>query len=380
MIFWIIAVLVTVLSIGIIVFPIFGSRQMSGSALDFDKEIYKARLKEIDEERKLGSIDEQRYQYAVAEEGRRFLALVDKSGISKYSTILKSGNASKFGFIFTILIVPLVALGGYSKLGSVNTADQPLQTRLEADPRSQSVEVLLKRAENQLIQNPDDGRGWLVIAPVYIRLGRHQDGVLAYRNAIRVLGSTTELQIALAEALTVSGGGVVSEEANELFSKAALAEPDNIKPMFFLAIALNQVGKYEEAVAAWNKLIEKSPKNAPWLKVARQQLRGAQKELGIELPGNPTAQDIEDAQQLSKDERSEFINSMVERLAEELEENPQNKPGWQRIIRSYRVLKRKSDALAAINKAQKIFKDDKAFLEELETNKLALGQQSLETE
>jgi cytochrome c-type biogenesis protein CcmH len=373
MIFWIIAVSVTLVSIGIIIFPIFGGSQTSGSALDFDKEIYKARLKEIEEERKLGSIDEQRYQYAVAEEGRRFLTLVDKATGSKSAAIFKSGKPGLYGLIFTVLVVPFVALGGYSKLGSIATPDQPLQARLEADPRSQSVELLLKRAENQLIKNPDDGRGWLVVAPVYMRLGRHQDGVLAYRNAIRVLGSTTKLKIALGEAVTVSGGGVVSEEANELFREAAQAEPENIKPMFFLAIAFNQVGKYEEAIAAWNKLIAKSSQNDPWLKVARQQLQLAQTKLGIELPGNPDAQDIEDAKQLSSGERNDFINSMVERLAGQLEENPQNKPGWQRIIRSYTVLKRKTDALAAIKKAQQLFKDDKNFLEELEKNKQALN-------
>ena len=49
MIFWIIAVLVTLLSIGIIAYPLFGGSQTSASTLDFDKEIYKARLKEIDE-------------------------------------------------------------------------------------------------------------------------------------------------------------------------------------------------------------------------------------------------------------------------------------------------------------------------------------------
>jgi|GEM_PF-291831 len=373
MIFWIVAISITLVSIGIIVSPILRSSQPSGTALDFDKEIYQARLKEIEEERKLGSIDEERYQYAVAEEGRRFLALAEKSADRNSAAFLNSKKPGLYGLIFTILIVPLVALGGYAKMGSVAMPDQPLQARLEADPRNQSVEVLLKRAENQLIKNPDDGRGWLVIAPVYMRLGRHQDGVLAYRNAIRVLGSTTALKVALAEALTVSGGGVVSEEANQLFRQAAEAEPENIKAMFFLAIAFNQVGKYQEAVAAWEKLIAKSSPKDPWLRVARQQLQLAQTKLGIEVPGNPTAQDIEDAKQLSGDERNDFINSMVENLAEELAENPQNKPGWQRIIRSYTVLKRKDDALAAIKKAQELFKDDKTFLEELEKNKQALN-------
>ncbi len=373
MIFWTIAGLVTLITIGITIYPVFGSGQAPGSALDFDKEVYKARLREIEEERRLGTIDEKRYEYALAEEGRRFLALANTSSAPKSQLFLQSGKPAQIGAIFVIIVIPAVALGGYYQWGSLNSPDQPLQARLEADPSGQSVEILLQRAESQLIKNPDDGRGWLVIAPVYMRLGRSRDAVQAYRNAIRILGPTSELQTSLGEALTVSAGGVVPEEANELFRQASKANPDNIKPLFFIALAFNQAGEFKKAVTAWNDLIAKSPDNAPWLKIARQQLQLAQGKLGTKLPENPTTRDSENAKQPSVDESQDFINSMVERLAGELEENPLNKPGWQRIIRSYTVLDRKSDALAAINKAQQLFKDDKEFIRELEQNKSVLN-------
>ena len=373
MIFWIIAGLMTLLTIGLTIYPVFGNRQTPASSLDYDREIYKARMAEIEEERSLGTINEDEYQYAIAEEGRRFLALAPAASGQKTERSKAAHNLTYLGLLFAAIVIPLVAIFGYYQWGSVNTPDQPLQARLSADPKGQPIEILLQRAENQLIRNPDDGRGWLIIAPVYMRVGRISDAVGAYRNAIRIQGPTPDLQTALGEALTMLAGGVVPEEANQLFQSASASNPESAKPIFFLGIALNQAGEYAKAVDIWNKLIEKSPSGSPWIGVARQQLQLARSNLGTKNPANPTAQDIEDASQLSKGDRQEFINSMVERLAGELQENPQNKPGWQRIIRSYTVLGRKSEALAAIGKAEQIFSADKDFLKELEKNKLALN-------
>src|SRR5262249_49194075 len=63
-------------------------------------------------------------------------------------------------------------------------ADQPLQSR--------SLDALVAQVEAHLEKNPNDGRGWEVIAPVYLRYGRYDDAVKARRNALRLNGTTAE--------------------------------------------------------------------------------------------------------------------------------------------------------------------------------------------
>ncbi len=328
-------------------------------------------MAEIETEHDLGKITDEEYEYTLAEEGRRLLALANSSD-TKSRPMTTSGKVAVFGALLAIVLIPLIALIGYSSWGAANLSDQPLQARLEADPRGQSIQVLLQRAERQLQKNPSDARGWLVVAPVYMRLNRPQEAATAFRNAMRILGPSAELQTQLGEAIAVSASGVVTEEARILFEKAAAADPNSAKPKFFLAIAKNQAGEYEEAVAAWEELIAKSSPSAPWLDVAKQQLQFAKSKLNPDAPGNPTREDIEAAGEMSASERQDFINSMVDRLAGELEDNPNNKPGWRRIIRSLGVLGRKEDALDAITTAQQVFRDDEEFLKELEQNKQAL--------
>ncbi|MCF6321316.1 MAG: c-type cytochrome biogenesis protein CcmI [Rhizobiaceae bacterium] len=386
MIFWILIGLLTLVTVSVVVIPVFGNAKKLDSPLEYDKEIYKARLKEIEQERTLGTISEREYENSLAEEGKRLLMLASSDSNNDVAYKPTSQKSAVLGALFAAILVPLIALTAYFNLGAINTPDQPLQARLDADPRGQSLLVLLQRAENQLAKNPDDGRGWLIVAPVYMRMGRVQESITAYRNVIRILGPTPELQTSLGEAIAVAANGEIDKEALELFKKAADADPASLKPRFFMAIALNQSEEFEKAVPAWQNLIKNSPTDSPWLDVARQQLKLAQGKIGNNIPdavsnapvadsnapGNPTAEDIEAAGQLSTDDRQSFINSMVERLSAELEENPQNKAGWQRIIRSYTVLGRKDEALAAIEKAMQVFEDDKNFMTELEQNKQAL--------
>ena len=61
---------------------------------------------------------------------------------------------------------------------------------------------LVGQVEAHLEQNPEDGRGWEVVGPVYMRLGRYDDAVKARRNALRLLGPTAEREADLGEALT----------------------------------------------------------------------------------------------------------------------------------------------------------------------------------
>jgi len=43
--------------------------------------------------------------------------------------------------------------------------------------------VLVARVEERLRINPEDGAGWSVIGPVYMRLGRYQEAAEAFRKA-----------------------------------------------------------------------------------------------------------------------------------------------------------------------------------------------------
>ena len=155
-----------------------------------------------------------------------------------------------------VLAVPLVSWGLYSQLGSPDLPSQPLSERLAKNPADSSVDELVARAEAHLAANPSDGRGWDVLAPVYLRMQRFSDAATAYRNAIRLDGDSAARQAGLGEAIANAAGGIVSADAQDGFRGGVEARSGQCRrPRFYLAMALAQEGRAEEAVAAWQKML-----------------------------------------------------------------------------------------------------------------------------
>ena len=126
-----------------------------------------------------------------------------------------------------VLALPLIAWGFYVALGSPHLPSQPLAERLAKNPSEGTVEELVARAEAHLAANPEDGRGWDVLAPVYLRLGRPGDAVTAYRNAIMINGASAERESGLGEAIVAAADGMVSSEAQAAFERALALEGNN---------------------------------------------------------------------------------------------------------------------------------------------------------
>ena len=118
--------------------------------------------------------------------------------------------------------------------------------RAHAEPRGSAgpipIAALIARIEAHLEENPKDGRGWEVVAPVYMKLERYDDAVKARRNAINLLGETAARDVDLGEAMTAAANGVVSDEAKVAFDRAIKLDADHFKAMFYLGLAAQQDG------------------------------------------------------------------------------------------------------------------------------------------
>lgn len=375
MLFWIAAAFITFLVTAGVLYPLTRGHGTLLPESDYDREIYKARMEEIDNDLSIDRISSEEADAAKAEEGRRLIVSSQPGSDFKASKISSSNTRSnKWAIIGSIAFLPLFTVAIYLLSGTPDLPDQTLAARLSADPERQSIVNLLERAEVQLVKNPNDGRGWAVVAPVYLRLGRIDDAINAYRNTIRLLGETPARLSSLGEVLVISSQGVVTDEALGLFKRAADSSPKDVKSRFFLALALGQNGEPVKAVSAWEKLLANATNQAPWVPVAKANLEAQQGLLGIkpappsttaELPG-PSQGDIQTAGQMDAAARTTMIEGMVANLAEKLKEDPKNEAGWRRLIRSYGVLGKPEEARQAIAKARLALPENAEFQKHLD--------------
>ncbi|MEH0074872.1 c-type cytochrome biogenesis protein CcmI [Pannonibacter sp. Pt2] len=325
--------------------------------------VYKAQLDELDKDLARGVIDETAAKAARTEIARRLIALRRDSSLSdgqRDTARSTSGSRDKAVMALAILAVPAAALGIYMAAGSPSYPDQPLSARLNTPVETLPVNQMIARVEQHLAQNPADGRGWEVLAPVYLSLGRPEDSARAFSNAIRLNGSREDLESGLGEALVVAARGVVTADAKAAFERAAALSPDAVKPRFFLAMAYGQDGRKDEAVKAWMQLLEGADESEPWVPVARQELAAVQGQVPPAVMPGPTADDVRAAGEMGAEDRQSMIQSMVDGLQERLDRDGGTIEEWERLIRSQLVLGAREAARETLGKARQAMTADQA--------------------
>ena len=268
---WFVFALMTAAAIFAVLWPLAGRRKSpSGS----DVEVYRDQLDELERDRSTGLIGETEAQAAQIEISRRLLA-ADAAQAAAPASPATSGHAAwrrRAVAIMAIVLLPLGAASFYLALGSPRLPDQPLTTRVAQARENQSVESLIAQVETFLERNPEDGRGWEVIAPIYLRMGRVEDAVRARRNALRLNGETAERRTHLGEALVAAANGIVTADAKTAFERAVMLDPRDVKARYFLGLAAEQDGERSDAAAIWRAMLAEAPADAPWTAFVRQAL------------------------------------------------------------------------------------------------------------
>jgi len=356
MLFWVIAAILTLGASLAVLLPLAAGAKRASSSGDHDLEVYRDQLSELDRDAGRGLIQPAEAAEARAEIARRILRL-DNADTAGQASAGQASVTVRLVATVAVLAVPLVSWGVYSQIGSPDLPAQPLSARLAKNPADSSVDELVARAEAHLAANPSDGRGWDVLAPVYLRMQRFSDAVAAYRNAIRLDGDSAVRQAGLGEAIAGAAGGIVSADAQDAFEAALKLDPANAKASFYLAMALAQEGRNKEATTAWQAMLGTLPPDSPWRSAVEQALaKSASPEVasGAAAKG-PDASDVDAASSLSPQDREAMINTMVAGLDEKLRQNPRDPEGWMRLVRSYVVLGKADQAREALGRAIAVF-------------------------
>lgn len=355
MLFWIVVSVLTAAVAAVLLYPLLRGAKAAEDSRAGEAAVYRDQLRELDRDLAGGLISAEEADYARAEIGRRLLAVAE--GEEKPQAGRKTIGRHRVTEAFVLLVLPLLALCLYLTTGRPDLPSQPLEARL-ADP-GRDMALLVAKAERHLAEEPDDGRGWEVLAPIYFKTMRMADAETAYRNAIRLLGPSPARLDGLAETLIAAAEGVVTEEARKTLEQSLALTPDNPRARFYVALSMEQAGKAQEARAAFEALAKESPAGAPWLPLVSEHLvkNGGAPLVAADpqAPGGPTEEDVAAAEDMSGGDRSQMIRGMVESLDAKLAENPDNFEGWLRLVRSYAVLKDKDRAANALKRGLAAF-------------------------
>jgi cytochrome c-type biogenesis protein CcmH len=363
---WFVFALMTVAAIFAVLLPLgrSGRAQNQGSEV----AVYKDQLAEIERDLAAGLIAAPEAEAARVEISRRLLAAAGSEPVSEPTSSLKWRRAAA---VLALAGLPLIAIGVYMPLGSPRLQDFPLAQRERGAGSGMALENLVVQVEQHLEKNPTDGRGWNVLAPVLVRLGRFDDAVRAYRNSLTYNGESSERRADLGEAIAAAAGGVVTAEAKTEFERAHGLNADDPKANYFLGLAAEQDGRKDDAANIWRALLAKAPADAPWRPLVQTSLA----RVGGGGATMPALSDetIAASKDMNEGDRNAMVRGMVERLATRLKQNGDDVEGWLRLVRAYLVMGDRDRAMGASTDARQAVANDAARLRQLNEGLKTLG-------
>ena len=364
---WLVFALMTAAAVFAVLWPL--SRRVAAAG-GGELAVYRDQLAEVERDRDAGRIGVAEAEAARIEVSRRLLAAADaEQGRAEQAN--QSLLPRRIVAVMALIALPFGAAALYLAVGSPTQPSQPLAARLNKPPEQRSIETLVAQVEAHLEKNPTDGRGWEILAPVYLRLGRFNEAIKARSNALTFNGESAERQSGLGEALVAAAQGIVTADAVKAFERAVELDPKTPKPRFYLGLAAEQDGRPADAAKVWKELIAEAPGDAPWLGFVREALARIDPSAAA-APG-PSAADVAAAAELSPEQRQEMVRGMVVRLAARLKGEGGDLDGWLRLIRAYMVLGERDKARSAAADARRALAGDPDKLRRINDAAKGLG-------
>lgn len=304
-VFWIVVGCLVVASLLFVVPPLLQRKakaEVERAALNVS--IYKNQLQELEDDLANGDISQEYYDGSREEIQRRLLedTAVAQSDIRDGSKGLNAGVA-----VVTAAAVPVLAVTLYFNLGSLEAMNPEQQMAQQAasphgdeTDMAAQIEMMVGRLAQRLQDNPQDIEGWVMLGRSMSVLGRYDEAVQAYENAIRFAGNDPNVLTDYADALAMAGNQSLEGKPLELLQKALSIDPNNQKALWLIGTALFERGDFAGAIEHWSHLLDQLPPGSEDADVMRANIKEAesyrQRQLAGEFGPVPPQQSLPEVQ------------------------------------------------------------------------------------
>ena len=346
---WLLALILTAIACATLYYAGAGRTVNAGTTvLDATTDYFRAQLQAIDTDTAAGRLGPAEATAAKGELARELIRL-------RGEAVAPTGLGGKAVVWVPVLLVAVLALGTYWVIGRPDLPAQPLADRAAETGAGMDLPTAIKTIEARLAKDPNDLRGWQVIAGAYAQLGRYSDAVDALRKVNALATPTADSLTDLGEALMMRNGGSVAGEPLDLFKQAAALDAKHVRSRFYIAGEETRVGSYQDAIRDWNAILVLGKGDEPWMTTARNGLAFAEGQLNPTATTQPALPN------------SAQIDAMVDGLDAKLKAQGGSIDDWTQLVRSRLVQARTADAQAAYDAARKAYPlaQDRADLDTL---------------
>ncbi|HTN66218.1 MAG TPA: c-type cytochrome biogenesis protein CcmI [Burkholderiaceae bacterium] len=246
------AAAVVALVLGLLLRPLFGGKSAAAQAShrQLNAAIYRDQLAKLKLDRAENMIGEEDYLQAQAELQLRVL---QDTGEAESVATLRAPKRTMLGIAIAL---PLAAAGFYLLLGNPGAIDPPAAAHPAAE---QDFERMVSGLAQKLEKDPDNLKGWAMLARSYKALERPLEAEKAYDRAGAYLDGDAQLLAEYADLAATNAGGKFAGKPMQLIEKALKVDPNNTMALWLAGTAAFKLQDYDQAIGVWSRLLQQLP-------------------------------------------------------------------------------------------------------------------------
>jgi cytochrome c-type biogenesis protein CcmH len=276
--FLVIAVLAVLLVLVLLMRPfLWKTPEANVSHRQLNAAIFRDQFARLDADRAENMIREEDYAQARAELQRR---VIDEVGQEDSTATLK---APKRTLLAIGIVLPLVAAGFYLLLGSPGALDGKGAPQHSAQ-QQQEIERMVEGLAKKLESEPDNFKGWVMLARSYKVMGRTVDAERAFARAGSFIDDDAQTLATYADIAATNAGGSFAGKPTQLIEKALKADPDNMMALWLAGTAAFRADDFNKSIKLWERLARQLPPGSDDARTIQESINEAYARLGKTPP------------------------------------------------------------------------------------------------
>ncbi|MBU2923301.1 c-type cytochrome biogenesis protein CcmI [Colwellia sp. 1_MG-2023] len=263
--------------------------------------LYKEHKTEIEKDYSDGAIDEESYQYLLAELDNSLLQDVTTTEKEK-NKVKNTNHFSVLWPIFLSLFVVSFSVAIYLKQGTLDTiiatpmASTTNQEGLQSS-EAQQEEMLayIKGLQQKIDTNSDDSKAWYDLGQAFVGVGEFDLAIHAFEEVIRIEGEHADLFGAIAQATYYRNNQQIDGQVQTLIDKALAL--DNNDPSTNILLGMHNFisQEYAKAIEYWQRIIDDNRQSVN-IEALKEAVNEAKRRLGSEVNQTPSTAAIDGPQ------------------------------------------------------------------------------------